>query len=118
DEAQMVAQDVEQRRVAVSGDADDVAVDGEAGRRHRAQAWLACHQVLRRTRPGSAPVCFLSSSSTWPLTIVCETPSEVSLIRQPPAGKSCTTSSLPHLTVVGSKIAMSAAIPGRSNPRS
>jgi hypothetical protein len=41
--------------------------------------------VLRNTRPGSAPVCFLPSISTSPLTIVCETPSAVSLMRQPPA---------------------------------
>ena len=34
------------------------------------QCRCAWYQELRNTRPGSAPVCLPSSSSTWPLTIV------------------------------------------------
>ena len=45
-------------------------------------------------------------------------PAAGSFMRQPPAGKSWTTVSGNGRTVSGSKITMSATIPGRSRPRS
>src|SRR6266850_2389372 len=84
----------------------------------RRKRYLPAARGPRRTRPGWAPLCSPSRSTTWPFTIEAWKPVAFCRRRRAPAGRSFTTSGMSGATRSGSKTITSAASPSRSSPRS